>query len=119
MNGVWRVRHCWVAGGLFDWCLCCVGTRVSVDDVSITAKLPAQVGRGSNTTTSHALCVVPALITEAGEQAGWRYIEFFSANIRNPHTRRAYARACGRFFAWCEGRGLTLTTIRPPTSPPI
>ena len=45
--------------------------------------------------------------------SGRRYAEFFSANIRNPHTRRAYARACGRFFAWCEGRGLTLTTIRP------
>jgi site-specific recombinase XerD len=40
-------------------------------------------------------------------------VEFFTANIRNPHTRRAYARACGRFFAWCEERGLTLTTIRP------
>ena len=84
-----------------------------MDDVSITAELPAQVGRGTNTTSSHALYVVPALITEAGEQAGWRYAEFFSANIRNPHTRRAYARACGRFFAWCEDRGLTLTTIRP------
>ena len=30
-----------------------------------------------------------------------------------PNTRRAYARACSRFFAWCEDRGLTLTTIRP------
>ena len=57
--------------------------------------------------------LVPALITAAGEQAGWRYVEFFTANIRNPHTRRAYARACSRFFAWCEDRGLTLTTIRP------
>jgi hypothetical protein len=90
-----------------------------MDDVSITAELPAQVGRGTNTTSSHAPCVVPALITEAGEQAGWRYAEFFSANICNSHTHRAYARACGRFFAWCEGRGLTLTTIRPPTSPAI
>jgi site-specific recombinase XerD len=43
----------------------------------------------------------------------WRYVEFFTANIRNPNTRRAYARACTRFFAWCEDRGLTLTTIRP------
>jgi hypothetical protein len=42
-----------------------------------------------------------------------RYVEFFTANIRNPHTRRAYARACGRFFAWCEGRNLTLTASRP------
>jgi site-specific recombinase XerD len=31
----------------------------------------------------------------------------------NPHTRRAYARACGSFFGWCEQRGLTLTAIRP------
>ena len=42
-----------------------------------------------------------------------RFLEFFAANIRNPHTRRAYARACGRFFIWCERRGLTLATIRP------
>jgi site-specific recombinase XerD len=39
--------------------------------------------------------------------------KFFTANIRNPHTRRAYARACARFFAWCEQRGLTLAAIRP------
>jgi len=57
--------------------------------------------------------LVPALIADAGEQAGWRYVEFFTANIRNPNTRRAYARACGRFFAWCEDRGLTLAAIRP------
>ena len=57
--------------------------------------------------------VVPALIADAGETAGWHYVEFFTANIRNPHTRRAYARACSQFFAWCEERGLTLTTIRP------
>ena len=56
---------------------------------------------------------MPALIADAGDAAGWRYVEFFTANIRNPNTRRAYARACGRFFAWCEDRGLTLTTIRP------
>ena len=48
-----------------------------------------------------------------GDQASWRYVEFFAANIRNPNTRRAYARACSRFFGWCEDRGLTLTTIRP------
>ena len=58
--------------------------------------------------------IVPALITDAGgDQAAWRYVEFFTANINNDHTRRAYARACSRFFAWCENRGLSLTTIRP------
>ena len=25
----------------------------------------------------------------AGERAGIRFLEFFAANIRNPHTRRA------------------------------
>src|SRR6201996_5506928 len=57
--------------------------------------------------------LIPTLIADAGEAAAWRYIDFFTANIRNPNTRRAYARACSRFFAWCEERGLTLTTIRP------
>jgi site-specific recombinase XerD len=57
--------------------------------------------------------IVPALIADAGEPAAWRYVEFFAANIRNPNTRRAYARACGRFFSWCEERGLTLIAIRP------
>jgi site-specific recombinase XerD len=51
--------------------------------------------------------------TSHGEQAGWRYIDFFTSNIRNPNTRRAYARACARFLIWCEERGPTLTTIRP------
>ena len=39
------------------------------------------------------ITMVPALIADAGEQAGWRYVEFFTASINNPHTRRAYARA--------------------------
>jgi site-specific recombinase XerD len=71
-----------------------------------TAKSKIALGR----TTPH---VVPALIADAGEQASWRYVEFFTANIRNPNTRRAYARASGRFLAWCQARGLTLTQIRP------
>ena len=56
---------------------------------------------------------MPALIADLGDEAAWRYVEFFTANIRNPHTRRAYARACARFFAWCEERGLTPAAIRP------
>lgn len=57
--------------------------------------------------------MVPALIADLGDEAAWRYVEFFTANIRNPHTRRAYARASVEFFAWCEDRGLTLAAIRP------
>src|ERR1700730_11830282 len=75
-------------------------------------QLPAILKPGTLTTPTDTH-LVPALIADARDQAAWRYLEFFTANIRNPNTRRAYARACGRFFAWCEDRGLTLTTIRP------
>ena len=57
--------------------------------------------------------VVPVLVATLGDAASWRYLEFFTANIRNPNTRRAYARACSHFFAWCEQRGLALASIRP------
>lgn len=57
--------------------------------------------------------VLPAVIAQAGEKAGRRFIEFFTANIRNPNTRTAYARAVGRFLAWCDARHLTLTAIEP------
>ena len=36
---------------------------------------------------------VPMLFREAGESATRRFIEFFTANIRNKNTREAYARA--------------------------
>jgi hypothetical protein len=29
---------------------------------------------------------LPALVIAAGERAGMRVLEFFAANIRNPHT---------------------------------
>ncbi|AEG68828.1 phage integrase family protein [Ralstonia solanacearum Po82] len=38
-------------------------------------------------------------MTAAGERAGARFIELFAPAIRNPHTRRAYARAAGDFLA--------------------
>ena len=75
-------------------------------------QLPAIIPPGALTAPTDTY-IVPALIADAGDAAGWRYVEFFTANIENPHTRRAYARACGRFFVWCERRGLTLATIRP------
>jgi hypothetical protein len=46
--------------------------------------------------------------------AAKRFIEFFTANIRNPNTRRAYARAAAEFAARCECNGLTeLREIEP------
>jgi site-specific recombinase XerD len=76
-------------------------------------QLPATITSAEITSDPRALNVVPALIADLGDEAAWRYVEFFTANIRNPHTRRAYARACNRFFGWCEDRGLTPGAIRP------
>jgi hypothetical protein len=44
---------------------------------------------------------VQALVAAAGERASMRFLEFFAASIRNPHTRRAYYRAAEEFLAWC------------------
>ncbi len=47
---------------------------------------------------------LPAVIANAGDKAGRRFLEFFATNIRNPHTRRAYGRAVAGFLAWCEDK---------------
>jgi site-specific recombinase XerC len=57
---------------------------------------------------------VPALIASAGDRASIRFLEFFSANIRNPHTRRAYYRAAEEFLAWCASAGVpSIAAIEP------
>ncbi|MDP4026614.1 tyrosine-type recombinase/integrase [Methylobacterium sp. NEAU 140] len=48
----------------------------------------------------------PVLVAAAGDRAAYRFLEFFTAQIRNPNTRRAYAKAVGEFCAWLEGYGL-------------
>jgi site-specific recombinase XerC len=52
----------------------------------------------------------PALVAADGERASYRFFEFFTANIRNPHTRRAYARAAVEFFDWLQVKGVTRLT---------
>jgi hypothetical protein len=42
---------------------------------------------------------LPSLITASGDRAGWRFMQFFTAAIRNPNTRRAYARDVRGFTA--------------------
>ncbi|HJT71483.1 MAG TPA: tyrosine-type recombinase/integrase [Terriglobales bacterium] len=56
----------------------------------------------------------PALVAAAGERASMRFLEFFAANIRNPHTRRAYYRAADEFLAWCASAGVpSLAAVQP------
>ena len=57
---------------------------------------------------------LPALVTAAGERASMRFLEFFAANIRNPHTRRACARATDEFLAWCASAGVpSIGAVQP------
>ena len=44
----------------------------------------------SQLTLITAPTALPILIAAAGDRASIRFLEFFAANIRNPHTRRAY-----------------------------
>ena len=56
---------------------------------------------------------LPNLVSREGAKAEERFIEFFTATIRNKNTRLAYARAVGDFLLWCEKKKLSLSSIRP------
>jgi site-specific recombinase XerD len=53
---------------------------------------------------------VPALVAAAGDRAAYRFLEFFTAQIRNQNTRRAYVRGVGEFCIWVEAKGLPSIT---------
>src|SRR5271166_4889791 len=55
--------------------------------------------------------VLPPVIARAGKRAAERLIEFFTAHIRNPNTRRAYGRVAWNFFAWIDDRNVALDGI--------
>ncbi|QND44345.1 site-specific integrase (plasmid) [Rhizobium lusitanum] len=58
--------------------------------------------------------VLPVLVADSGERAAICFLEFFTANIRNPNTRKAYARSAATFLDWCDRRGINaLTAIQP------
>ncbi|MFG1342490.1 site-specific integrase [Xanthobacter autotrophicus] len=57
---------------------------------------------------------LPACVIAAGVTGQTRFIEFFTAHIRNPNTRRAYARDVRAFLDWCTLNGInSLAAISP------
>jgi integrase/recombinase XerC len=57
---------------------------------------------------------LPAIVVAAGDHAKTRFWEFFAANIRNRHTRRAYALAVREFLTWCQRAGVVkITEVQP------
>jgi site-specific recombinase XerD len=80
----------------------------------MTDQLPAVAGAGPIAAGAATPPAVPALIAAAGDRAALRFLEFFAASIRNPHTRRAYSRAVADFMAWCEDHGVSsITAVQP------
>ncbi len=57
---------------------------------------------------------IPSIIGRAGERATWRFLEFFTVNIRNANTRAAYTRSASQFLRRCEKCGIfELADIKP------
>jgi integrase/recombinase XerC len=63
---------------------------------------------------THSPGLVPARLFTPTPKAAKRVLEFFTAQITNDHTRKAYLNATRRFAAWCEAHGLDeLADIEP------
>ena len=84
-------------------------------DEPTTVHLPAilpSIRSGALTPLPDAT-LIPSLIADAGDAASWRYIDFFTSNIRNANPAGPMRERAKRYFAWCDARGLSLTMIRP------
>ena len=58
----------------------------------------------------------PMIIADAGDDAIRKFAEYFTVNIENPHTQRAYYRNAVQFLTWCESKGCRrLDDIEPMT----
>lgn len=56
---------------------------------------------------------MPAVVESAGPDAKRRFVEFFTANIRNANTRESYLRAVRFFCEWCDERDVPLLSVEP------
>jgi site-specific recombinase XerD len=58
--------------------------------------------------------LIPARLFTPTPKAAKRVLEFFTAQVNNAHTRKAYLNATRRFAAWCETHGLhELAAVQP------
>jgi site-specific recombinase XerD len=61
-----------------------------------------------------APAILPARLFAPTPKAARRVLEYFTAQINNDHTRKAYLNATRRFAAWCEAHGLhELAQVEP------
>ena len=72
----------------------------------------ADTGNRSETVVTSTLIIapahglLPARLFAPTPKAAQRVLEFFTAQVNNDHTRKAYLNAARRFAQWCEAHGL-------------
>jgi site-specific recombinase XerD len=65
-------------------------------------------------TVSPSPAMLPTKLFAPTPKAAQRFVEFFTAQISNDHTRKAYLNATRRFAAWCQAHELgELTQVQP------
>jgi site-specific recombinase XerD len=58
--------------------------------------------------------LAPVRLFAPTAKAGRRFVEFFTAQVNNEHTRKVYLNATRRFAAWCDARGIAqLADVQP------
>ena len=77
-----------------------IGRQAGGADQALAIIVPTAIVRRA----AASAMLVPRLIADAGENASLRFLDFFTANIRNPNTRAAYAVAVRAFFAWLDAK---------------
>jgi hypothetical protein len=58
---------------------------------------------------------LPELVGEAGQDAAYRTLEFFTSCIPNPNTRDVYGQAVRELCAFCTRLGVPLEHVPSPT----
>jgi site-specific recombinase XerD len=66
----------------------------------------ADLMTGTEITLSPAPELIPAPLFAPTPKAAKRVLEFFTAQVNNDNTRKAYLNATRRFAAWCDRRGI-------------
>jgi len=84
-----------------------------LDTIDVTGLSQARKVMVTPTRKKAPAFLVPTVIQNSGETASKRFIEFFTATIRNTNTRQAYAQSCRQFFDAMRTLDLSLTQIEP------
>ena len=91
-------------------------TGAEKDKMALIPIAPGEAKNGIISASSYPPLprIVVATTDGNGESAARRFLEFFTVNIRNLNTRRAYYRAACKFLDFAETRGVfDLKAVQP------